>query len=155
MKSVALDPLDAGSAASLAGMLGDPVLRASLFGGRGRINEELAARLWSPIAGDDARWAVRCVDSGRVVGGIGVACEQVSMFVGTDFQGQGYGQASLAALLLLCQARGHWSVLNAWTVRGNRAARRVFQATGWHELGVCKQDRGMPTLVHYCSLPIR
>ncbi|EIL88743.1 GNAT family N-acetyltransferase [Rhodanobacter spathiphylli] len=151
MKIVTLDSLDAQSRVFLADMLDDPVLRASLFGGSGHISAWHAERIWSHAVDDETRWLVRCVESQRIVGGIGVVREEVRLFVRSDLQGQGYGRASLAALLQLRQTLGVWPNLSAWTVRENRAARLAFEAAHWRELGLRRQGGGLPTLVHYCS----
>ena len=151
MKIVVLDSLDVQSTVFLADMLADPGLRASLFGGHGRIDAVHAERIWSRAVDDETRWLVRCAESRRIVGGIGVVREEVSFFVRSDLQGQGYGRASLAALLQLRQTLGVWPGLSAWTVRENRAARRAFQAAQWRELGLRRQSGGLPTLVHYRS----
>ena len=147
-RQVQLQAVTPEDAAALGAMLADRDLRWRLYGGEPGIDADQARARWlAPCAGDDARFAIRCVDEQRVVGGIGVVGGELAFFVDPSRQGRGYGVAAIRALLQLRTQRGAWPGLHARTLRENLAARAALAASGFLEAGLARPARGRPASV--------
>src|SRR5262249_39346533 len=150
MKPVRLEPLGPLTLPALHAMLADRRLRASLFGGSGRVDHHRACSLWSaPTSEGGCRFAACCADAGIVVGGVGAVAGELAFFSGVEHEGSGYGSGAVRALLLWWRDQGLPAGLRARTTRENRAARRVLDANGFREVGLETQPDGLPCLVRY------
>lgn len=131
-------PADLGAVAAIynAGIRG----RRATFEVRERTPEELA-----PWLTDDARpFLVAEAEGGDVVGWIHASAYRAracydgiadfSVYVATAAQGQGVGDALMAAFLPACEARGIWKVLSR-VFPENTASRALCARHGFREVG--------------------
>ncbi len=90
-----------------------------------------APQLVADVNGQMAGYALLSAVSGRCVYG-GVA--EVSIYIGTDFRGQGIGRALLAELIRKSEEKGLWT-LQAGIFPENRASVALHLACGFREVG--------------------